>query len=87
MHTDEYEISITKEIGVCRRFVKQLERALEKREQRHGMTTESFMQAYEEGRPENVEDLDGWSKDYRELQYWSKMLRDYEEALRIAKQL
>ncbi len=83
MHTDEYEISIGREVSMCRRRIGKLGKAIRKMEERYAMTTEALLDAYEQGR------LDGpnpdhlkWIKDHRELLLWTKMLKDYEDALR-----
>jgi hypothetical protein len=85
MHTDEYEISIAREISLCRTFVKRLRSSLLRREKQYGMTTEAFLQAMEEGRLSEQRHLQIWRKEYQDLQYWQKMLNDYEEALRSLK--
>jgi len=85
MHTDEYEISIGREISLCRRFVKKLGNLLHKREKQYGMTTEAFLRAMEEGRLSEQIHFRVWREEYRDLQYWQKMLNDYEEALRLLK--
>jgi hypothetical protein len=85
MHTDEYEISIGREIALCRKMVRQLKDALEKREKECGMTTEAFLQTIEAGYPSEQHPLQSWSQEYQELQYWQKMLTEYEEALESLK--
>ncbi|MFZ2446882.1 MAG: hypothetical protein WAW37_11030 [Syntrophobacteraceae bacterium] len=47
------------------------------------MTTEDLIQALKEGRiARNNRDFIGWRQDYHELKVWTKMLADYEEALK-----
>ena len=86
MHTDEYEISMGREITLCRTFVNQLRSSLLRREKQYGMTTEAFLQALEEGRLSEQSHLRSWRKEYQDLQYWQKMLNEYEEALRSLKE-
>ncbi len=87
MHTDEYEISIGREIANCRRRVSQLKDSLERREKQYGMTTTAFLQALEEGcLPEQYPEQ-RWNQEYQELQYWQKILTEYEEALESLKWL
>jgi hypothetical protein len=81
MHTDEYEISLSREIGFCRKKVRKLKDSLEKREKQCGMTTAAFLQALEEGSLSEGHPTEGWSREYRELQYWQKTLAEYEEVL------
>jgi len=85
MHTDEYEISIGREITLCRKFIKQRRDSLHAREEQHGTTTEELLRAVEEGRVGEQSDFPSWRKEYQDLQYWQKMLNDYEEALRTLK--
>jgi hypothetical protein len=85
VHTDEYEISIGREITLCRKFVKQLRHSLHRRENQYGMTTEAFLQALEQGQLCEQGHFRTWRQEYQDLQYWQKVLNDYEEALRSLK--
>ncbi len=87
MHTDEYEISISREISFCRKRVRQLKDALDRREKQYGMTTAAFLQALEEGRLSDQLPIQGWKQEYQDLQYWQKVLTDYEGALDSLKRL
>jgi hypothetical protein len=81
MHTDEYEISLGREITLCRRMVRQLQDSIARREKQCGMTTEAFLQALEEGCLPEQHPTQSWKQEYQELQYWQKTLTQYEEAL------
>jgi hypothetical protein len=81
MHTDEYEISLGREITFCRKMVRRLQDALAKREKQSGMTTAAFLQTLEAGCRSEPDPQPGWSREYQELRYWQKMLAEYEEAL------
>ena len=88
MHTDEYEISLSREFSLCRRSIGRLQKALAAREARYGMTTESFLEAGAQGGPaEDNRDFRSWRKDYAELQHWRQMLAGYEEALQMVKRM
>ncbi|HBD08161.1 MAG TPA: hypothetical protein DCZ69_07840 [Syntrophobacteraceae bacterium] len=88
MPYDEYEISIGREISLCRRMIGSLERALQGREERHGMTTEVFLQLSPSAPPSKQQkDFQQWSEDLRELQVWQRRLGEYEEALQMVKHL
>ncbi len=65
MHTDEFEISLSREIAICRKMVRRLQDSLAK---------------WEKG-PAAPQSEPGWQRDVHELQYWQKLLRDYEQAL------
>jgi hypothetical protein len=82
MHTDEYEISIGREITLCRKFIKQIRDSLYTRERQHGITTEELLQALEQGQLGERSEFQSWRKDHQDLWYWQKMLSEYEEALR-----
>ena len=87
MHTDEYEISIGREITLCRKMVRRLKDALARREKQYGMTTAAFLQALEEGCLSEKHPIQSWNQEYQELQYWQKILTEYEEALESLKRL
>ncbi len=86
MHTDEYEISIGREISLCRRVIGQQKKALLAREKKFGMTTEAFLQTLEPDlqAAKNL-DFEMWLKDHEELKIWEQRLREYEQALEILK--
>ena len=87
MHTDEYEISIGREIAFCRKMVRKLKDSLERREKHCGRTTEAILQTLEEGSLSEQHPIQSWHQEYQELQYWQKMLTEYEEALKSLKWL
>ena len=87
MHTDEYEISLGREIALCRKMVKQLKVALEGREKRCGMTTAAFLQALEGGCLAEQPSIQTWQQEYQELQTWQNRLTEYEAALESLKLL
>ncbi len=81
MHTDEFEISIGREIAFCRKMTRRLKDSLERREKQGAMTAEEFLQALEDRSLSEQPLIQEWNRDYQELQYWQKMLTEYEEAL------
>ena len=87
MHTDEYEISLGREIAFCRKKVRRLQDSLERREKQYGMTTAAFLQALEEGRRSEPHPPEDWKQEYQDLQYWQKTLTEYEEVLESLKWL
>ncbi len=87
MHTDEYEMSIGREIAFCRKMVKQLKDALERREKQGGMTTEAFLRTLEEEGLSEQLPIQSWKQEYQYLQYWQKTLTEYEAALESLKWL
>ena len=87
MHTDEYEISLGREIAFCRKMVRRLKDSLERREKQGGLTTAAFLEALEQGSLAGEHPAQSWSQEYQRLQYWQKMLAEYEEALESLKWL
>ena len=87
MHTDEYEISLGREIAFCRKRVRQLKDSLERREKQYGMTTAAFLQALEEGCLSEPHPNQSWKQEYQELHYWQKTLTEYQEVLESLKWL
>lgn len=88
MHTDEYEISIGREISLCRKIIVRQEKALLTREKKFGMTTEAFLQTLEQDlQAERNPDFELWLKDHEELKIWEQRLKEYEQALEILKRI
>lgn len=87
MHSDEYEISLGREIAFCRKKVRQLQDSLATRENQCGLTTAAFLRAQEEGCLSAPHPLQGWNQEYQELQYWQKRLTEYEKARESLKRL
>lgn len=82
MHTDEYEISIGREINLCERLIRGLKRSIRKREKRLGISTEDFLRALSDGRLSDTEpEFADWLKDCRDLRDWERMLKGYENVL------
>ena len=84
MHTDEYEISIGREISLCRKLIRRLKRSIQKREQQYRISTEDFLEALRQGRlAETNPDFVNWRRDYLgELQDLERMLATTQEELR-----
>ena len=82
----EIEISIGREITLCRRIIGQLKKAIHSRERQHGMTTESLLLVVEQDQPaERNPDFRKWREDYQALQSWQHRLSEYEQALQMLK--
>jgi len=80
MHTDEYEISLSREIDVCRTKVHALKKNLTCMERKFSLTTEAFVARAGHGElsPGNKDFID-WLDDYRALRMWQATLNQYEE--------
>ncbi len=58
MHTDEYEISLSRELGVCKSSIKKIKKFFAIMERKHGKTTAQFVEEYDSGK------LTGNREDY-----------------------
>jgi hypothetical protein len=89
MHTDEYEISLHREIKVCENTIARIRKTLGLMEQKHRKTTESFIEEYRSGKlsgdAANTDDFRVWSDSYESLVRWQDLERQYREQLRKMK--
>jgi hypothetical protein len=87
MHTDEYEISIGREIALCRKMVQKLKDSLARREKQGNVTTIACHQASADSCQSEKHAVQSWNQEYQRLQHWQKLLADYEAALESLKEL
>jgi hypothetical protein len=89
MHTDEYEISLSRELGVCRNTIKRIKKTLELLEQKHHRTTEAFMDEVKTGKFKDDsdlrEDFDAWQSSYESLKKWEELEKQYREMFNAMK--
>ncbi len=84
MHTDEYEISISREINHCQQVVKKTRSKLEGRRQKFGMEYPDAAIACADGRLSIQEtELAAWHDDFEALPQWEQRLEEYREALAV----
>ena len=84
MHTDEYEISIAREINHCQQVVKKTRASLEERRQKIGMDYPEAARAVTEGKLSLQEkELAQWHDDFEALPQWEQRLEEYREALAV----
>ena len=82
MHTDEYEISINRELNHCLHVVNKTRSSLEQRTQKYGMCYEQAMMAFGENRLHiTAKELARWQDDVEALPQWEQRLKEYREAL------
>ena len=82
MHTDEYEISLAREINHCQSVVRKITTALEARQAQCGMAYEAAVRAVAEGRMVmEAGQLAAWQEDIEALPQWEQRLQEYREAL------
>jgi hypothetical protein len=66
-------------------MVRQLRDSLERRGKQGGMTTAAFLPSLEEECLTAPDPPESWNQEYQDLQYWQKILTEYEEALESLK--
>jgi len=80
MHTDEYEISLSRELDICRKKVNALKKNLSRREIKFNMPTEEFIMLFRHGEiPVDNKDFISWMNDYQALGKWQSTMKQYEE--------
>jgi hypothetical protein len=86
MHLDEYEISLFREVGVCKSHIRKYQGLLDKMEARYGMTTAVFRAQYD-SRPctANNHDFTVWFAASNAISTWATRQREYENAYRLMK--
>jgi hypothetical protein len=89
MHTDEYEISLSRELKVCGNTIQRIKKTLALMEQKHHKTTEDFIKEYRGGELEkdtgNKDDYAAWDDTYASLKRWQDLEREYQKQYRIMK--
>ncbi len=87
MHIDEYEISLSRELAVCKNAMKRIKEFLAIIERKHNMSTEDFMNKFRDGTlsPEHRDDYAAWKNNYESLKQWEELQRQYEEMFHVMK--
>lgn len=86
MHTDEYEISLLRELVVCKKKVEALNKDLVRREVKFKMTTDRFIDLISRGELlVDNQDFVTWLSDYRALRTWQNSMEQYNDILSLMK--
>lgn len=80
LQTDEYTISISREITVCRNMIDRQKKELARFEKRFDMSTEQMLAGEMPAAGNAARDMEAWRQDYEGLLAWQQRLREYEEA-------
>jgi hypothetical protein len=80
LHTDEYTISIGREITVCRKMISRAEKNLARFEQKYGLPTEELVRHDRWGEVAEQEARRRWQDEYEGLRAWRQRLEEYESA-------
>ncbi len=89
MHSDDFEISLLRELKICGNTIKRINKTLALLEQKHHKPTDTFIDEYRAGSlngvPDNKDDYSAWESSYESLMQWQNLERQYQEQLRIMK--
>ena len=85
MHTDEYEISLARELKVCESAIRQATRFLASMNAKYDLETAAFIDKYKTGALGKSRDFDAWAESYRALQEWEARRDQYEVLFRTMK--
>lgn len=80
LQTDEYGISISREITVCRNMIDRQKKELVQFEEQYGFSTERFLAGEMPTTVSKTRDFEEWRNGYEGLLAWRRRLREYEEA-------
>jgi len=84
MHTDEYEISIGRELNHHRHVVRKIRADLEKRRLRYQMDYEEAVKAAAAGSLTiSSKELAAWQEDAEALPRWEQRLEEYRQVLSV----
>ena len=79
LQTDEYTISISREITVCRNMIDRQKNELARFEKRFDMSTEQMLAGKMPAGGSDTRDMEAWRQEYEGLRAWRQKLREYEE--------
>jgi hypothetical protein len=80
MHTDEYEISLYRELEVCKKTIGKLQKSLRAIEKKYNTTTDKFVEAYRGGGfSSGDKDFIDWTGGHEALKRWEERKRQFEE--------
>lgn len=81
MHTDEYEISLSRELVVCDGYIRKYQKLLREMEERHSITTENFLAGSRTIGLHESSELTVWQQTFESLQRWSVRRNEYNRLL------
>lgn len=83
MHVDEYEISLARELELCDGLIRKCRRLLERMEKRYGMTTEVFLDRWQQGTLSASREFTAWREGADGVRAWSEARDEYARLLKI----
>jgi hypothetical protein len=89
MHSNEFEISLLRELKICGNTIHRIKKTLALMEQKHHKTTDTFIEEYHTGSlnndSDNKDDYSAWESSYESLTRWQNLERLYQEQLNVMK--
>ena len=82
MHTDEYEISLSREITICKRVIRGIREKLQQREEHFGVTWAGIREGQKKPAIDERE-MRAWQEDFEALPQWEQRLAEYRQALAV----
>jgi hypothetical protein len=83
MHGNEFEISLSKELTVCKKTIQKIRKTLDLLERKHGKTTAQFIAELASGNlsanADLKDDYDAWKSSYESLKRWEELEKQYRE--------
>ena len=79
MRTDEYEISMYREIDVCKRMITGLKKTLAAIKNKHNKSSNNIKELESGNDPDCKKDYRAWKDNYDALKRWEEKLSQYEE--------
>ncbi len=89
MHTDEFEISLHRELKVCKNTIQRIKKTLVLMEQKYHKTTEAFIAELAAGAlapdKETRDDFEVWKGSWESLKQWQDLEQQYEAGFHMMK--
>lgn len=80
MHTDEYGITLSREVHIAKKKVEEHQRNVRRFEERYGMQYGVFLKKLEDGElPDGNPDFPVWKDQCSALHRWEQRLKEFEE--------
>lgn len=84
MHTDEYEISLFRELEVCKTHINSLQQSIRKMEYIYNVDSNEFVKGYLNGSfTAYNHDFPTWFKAWEELKRWEERRNEFEKMYRL----
>ncbi len=79
MHTDEYEISLLREVGVCSGAIRSLKNTLERFEKQYSLASDEVVKGNGSSASVDSRDRTQWLATYQSLLSWQQRKTEFED--------